>query len=95
MQQVYGIVSAAGDKQDGSGFTVKKNDTGIYQLTWNTSFKSVPGVAATIVRLSNQWIPNDGINVANVTNEGCAVYTMGSPKNEYQDRDFSIIAIGE
>ncbi|MFE6104730.1 hypothetical protein ACFVQ4_32930 [Streptomyces laurentii] len=93
-QQIYGIVTADGKKNSGSGFSVSRDEEGKYSITWDNQFAQTPGVAATIVRLSDQWYPTDGVDVGNVTNAGCMVFTMKS--NSYsEDRDFSIIAIGD
>lgn len=103
---VRGIVSEDGTKFAGEGFTVKRVDIGIYDITFNDAFPSAPAVCVTQIfnGLSNSPIlddtkintggsPLDNAVIAQLSPNKIRIRT-GDGGGKLSSRKFNFVAIG-
>ncbi|WGS47908.1 hypothetical protein LFL97_38940 (plasmid) [Burkholderia sp. JSH-S8] len=91
---LWGSVQGNGTIVDGSGgFTVRRESTGTYQLSFNSAFANNPAI------VGSQWGYGGGQNTLDnvifpaLSGSGATVQT-GDSNGKYTDRNFSFIAIG-
>lgn len=91
---LWGSVQGNGTIVDGSGgFTVKRESTGTYQLSFSTAFTKTPAATAS------QWGYGGGQNTLDnvifpaLSGNGATIQT-GDSNGKYTDRNFSFVIIG-
>ena len=91
---LWGSVQGNGTVVDGSGgFTVKRESTGTYQLSFSTAFTKTPAI------VGSQWGYGGGQNTLDnvifpaLSGSGATIQT-GDSYGKYSDRNFSFVAIG-
>ncbi|VWD58933.1 MULTISPECIES: hypothetical protein [Burkholderia cepacia complex] len=91
---LWGSVQGNGTVVDGSGgFTVKRESTGTYQLSFSTAFIKTPAATAS------QWGYGGGQNTLDnvifpaLSGSGATIQT-GDANGKYTDRNFSFVIIG-
>jgi hypothetical protein len=100
---IRGTVSASGAIGAGSGFTVNRYATGLYQIQFTTPFSGRPSVTATrngrygtivsVFQLANGWVDNGDVNAVPTAN-GFNLGILGSDAIAAYDQSFNFIAIG-
>ena len=94
---IAGRVNANGSKISGSGFTCTRLSDGKYRITFSSAFSSTP------VALACGHEDSDHINtVKNVSTHSMEMWSLetwkaqndGGGKGEFQNTDFSFIAVG-
>lgn len=96
---IHGTVTSQGGTT-GKGFTVQKvknkmgNKTGAYQITFNTPFSEIPTIVATQTGFGGGEIPADVVDIPSLEKDSATVIT-GDANNQFSDRQFSFIAIGQ
>lgn len=88
---VRGIVNADGTIFTGSGFTVNKTGTGVYVITYSTSFSVQPSVVALCRAPSGNARYIHAIN--SISASSVTIYTFSAPTTP-SDVPFDFIAIG-
>ena len=100
LRTLVGRVSSTGTINQGSGFTVSKNGTGIYDINFTQSFASHPVVVA------NSYGNTDNIlSVHSLTSSSCRIRVTDirgrledlpdTSATQPEDNAFTFIAIGE
>jgi cytoskeletal protein CcmA (bactofilin family) len=103
LRMLRGIVNGDGNKVVGEGFTVRKSDTGLYDITFDQGFPSVPGASVTQIfgmlatgnapaTATGSTSPGDFANIVHLSADRMRVgtWTPGGRNNRY----FSLIVIG-
>ncbi len=80
---------------NGGGFTVVRNSTGFYTVTFDTPFNTIPTVVASICDPTYlTGITYGFIRITDVTTTGFYLYTYSNPGVAAENLSFSIIAVG-
>ena len=92
---IYGTVSAQGNKISGSsGFSVQKQSTGTYHIDFETNFSEIPAIVGSQTGFGTGQLPTDVVDFP-FLQEGYATAITGDAHRNFEDRQFSFIAIGK
>jgi hypothetical protein len=96
---VWGAVDTTGTIEAGQGFTVTKEGTGRYRLTWATPFAGQPTIVATRVHMDLQTNAGASVTpgataVVDYAVAGSAIVATANPAGALADGSFTFIAIG-
>jgi hypothetical protein len=88
LRMFRGFVQSNGTKTRGTAYTVTRNGTGSYQVTYDTAFTAVPSVTVT----SGTF--NTAFYTFNPTVSGVAIVGYRSDTGAAKDGDFDFIVLG-
>jgi hypothetical protein len=94
LRMVAGRISSTGVQQSGSGFSVSRTAVGLYLVTYNNAFSSIPVVVASLVDSLNQ---DNFLTIVSSTASGFELHSKDDDPNaaaSYQDSAFNFIALG-
>ncbi|NJN74067.1 MAG: hypothetical protein HC799_15265 [Limnothrix sp. RL_2_0] len=90
---IAGFVNASGDVVGGSGFTVTKRGTGLYDVNFARSFSTRPAVVATQHYGSDTGNTRDNAVVTVINTDNCRIKT-GNGNGDAADRHFCFFCTG-
>ncbi|WP_256979337.1 MULTISPECIES: hypothetical protein [unclassified Burkholderia] len=91
---LWGSVQGNGTVVDGSGgFTVKRESTGTYQLSFSTAFIKTPAATASQWGYGGGQSTLDNVIFPALSGSGATIQT-GDANGKYTDRNFSFVIIG-
>ena len=91
---LWGSVLGNGTVVDGSGgFTVRRESTGTYQLSFNSAFVNNPAIVGSQWGYGGGQNTLDNVIFAALSGSGATIQT-GDANGKYTDRNFSFVVIG-
>src|ERR1051325_4279921 len=95
MEILWGAINANGTiASSGGGFSVTRQGTGQYVISFRSLFQAVPSVVGSQTNFGGlNENPLDNI-VFPIVDTGSATAITGDAQGNHQDRNFSFIAIG-
>lgn len=92
---VRGLVNPDGSKFNGAGFSSKRTQTGVYLITFDTTFSDLPAVTATVIIAGDGSNRSEVAQFQNVQSTSVGI-VITDPKSggTATDRTFGFIAVG-